>query len=49
MGANFFIQIRSKVYFAANESKTNFEKIVEMDKTDLHFPFFLPAFLYPAL
>jgi hypothetical protein len=42
------MQIKSKSYFAAHEGKEFFEKGLEMDQADLHFPVFLPAFLHPA-
>jgi len=40
------MEIKSKVYFAADESTTTFKKALEMDQTDFHISFFLPVFLH---
>jgi hypothetical protein len=39
------MEINSKVYFAADEAKTSFEKIMEMDKENFHLSILFPSFL----
>lgn len=43
------MQIKSKVYFAADEETTILKKPLEMDKKNFYLPFFPAAFLHPSL